>query len=78
MHGSNHPAMFKGPINSVCIACHTTHETFTHPIGETVYDPRTGQMMTCSSCHTTKGTEHENHLKFAGTRDLCVQCHRDH
>jgi predicted CXXCH cytochrome family protein len=34
--------------------------------------------MTCSSCHTTKGTEHENHLKFAGTRDLCVQCHRDH
>ncbi len=76
-HGSNHPAMAKGPINSVCVTCHVTHEQFTHPIGETVYDPRTGQMMTCASCHTSKGTEYENHLRFRGTRDLCVQCHRN-
>lgn len=75
-HGSNHPAMFKAAVNTVCIACHTKHDEFTHPIGESVYDPRTGQMMTCASCHATKGTDHENHLKFSGTRDLCVQCHR--
>jgi predicted CXXCH cytochrome family protein len=77
-HGSNHPAMARGPVNTVCISCHKKHDQFTHPIGENVFDPRTGQMMTCASCHTSKGTDHQNHLRFSGTRDLCVQCHRSH
>jgi predicted CXXCH cytochrome family protein len=78
LHGSNHPAMVKAPVNTVCIECHTDHELFTHPIGERVFDPRTGQMMTCASCHSSMGTSHEKHLRISGTRDLCVQCHRDH
>jgi predicted CXXCH cytochrome family protein len=77
-HGSNHPAMARAPINTVCVSCHVTHDQFTHPIGENVFDPRTGQMMTCASCHASKGTDNEYHLKFSGKRDLCVQCHRDH
>lgn len=77
-HGSNHPAMMRGPINEVCGECHSTHATFSHPIGEQVFDPRTGQVMTCGSCHATKGTDHEYHTRFSGTKTLCVQCHTDH
>lgn len=77
LHGSNHPAMLKSPVNTVCIDCHSEHEQFTHPIGERVFDPRTGQMMTCASCHSSMGTAFQNHLRYSGTRDLCVQCHRD-
>jgi len=76
-HGSNEPVMARAPINTVCARCHKRHSEFTHPIGETVYDPRTGQMMTCISCHSTKGTEYTTHLRFEGSRPLCVQCHRD-
>jgi predicted CXXCH cytochrome family protein len=76
-HGSNYPNMTKAPINEVCAPCHAQHSQFTHPIGEKVFDPRTLQMMTCTTCHSTKGSEYESHLRFQGSRDLCVQCHRD-
>jgi predicted CXXCH cytochrome family protein len=76
-HGSNHPAMAKGPINKVCGACHEKHGVFTHPIGENVFDPRTGQSLTCASCHASKGTEFPYHTRFNSKRDLCVQCHAD-
>lgn len=74
-HGSNHPAMAKAPINDVCSECHGQHGIFTHPIGENVFDPRTGQMMTCASCHASKGTENEYHTRFDRKKALCVQCH---
>ncbi|MBI5444176.1 MAG: cytochrome C, partial [Deltaproteobacteria bacterium] len=77
-HGSNHPVMTKATINAVCVGCHTKHEQFTHPIGEKVFDPRTGQVMTCASCHATKGTPYAYHLRFSGQRDLCIQCHREY
>lgn len=74
-HGSNHPAMVKGPINQVCQNCHGKHGMFTHPIGNNVYDPRTGQVMTCISCHATKGSDYPYHTRYSGKKDLCVQCH---
>jgi len=77
-HGSNHPAMFKAPINQVCSECHGQHGVFTHPIGETVFDPRTGQMMTCSSCHASKGSEFEYHTPYERKKALCVQCHAEY
>jgi predicted CXXCH cytochrome family protein len=76
-HGSNYPNMLSGPINSVCATCHEKHSQFTHPIGEKVFDPRTLQSLTCTTCHRSKGSEHFSHLRFDGNRDLCVQCHRD-
>jgi predicted CXXCH cytochrome family protein len=76
-HGSNHPVMAKAPINDVCAVCHEQHSKFTHPIGEKVNDPRTGQMMTCASCHASKGTEYPYHTRLSGAKDMCVQCHRD-
>ena len=77
-HGSNHPAMAKAPINLVCAECHGKHGVFTHPIGENVFDPRTGQMMTCASCHASKGSEHDYHTRFNRKKALCVQCHGEY
>lgn len=77
-HGSNHPAMLKGQINAVCGECHGHHATFSHPTGERVFDPRTGQVMTCGSCHATKGTDYEYHTRLSGKRALCVQCHTNY
>jgi len=77
-HGSNHPAMFRAPINEVCSKCHGQHGIFTHPIGENVFDPRTGQMMTCGSCHASKGSDFEFHTRFERKKALCVQCHAEY
>jgi predicted CXXCH cytochrome family protein len=77
-HGSNHPAMAKAPINEVCSSCHGKHGVFTHPIGENVFDPRTGQMMTCASCHASKGTDHDYHTRFNRKKALCIQCHAEY
>jgi predicted CXXCH cytochrome family protein len=77
-HGSNHPAMLKAPINNVCSECHGQHGVFTHPIGENVFDPRTGQMMTCASCHASKGTDYDYHTRFDRKKALCVQCHAEY
>jgi predicted CXXCH cytochrome family protein len=77
-HGSNHPAMAKAPINEVCNACHGQHGIFTHPIGEKILDPRTGQMMTCISCHALKGSDFEFHTRFERKKALCVQCHAEY
>ena len=77
-HGSNHPAMFKASINDVCSECHGQHGVFTHPIGDNVFDPRTGQMMTCGSCHASKGTDYEYHTRFERKKALCVQCHAEY
>lgn len=77
-HGSNHPSMAKAPINDVCSECHGEHGVFTHPIGENVFDPRTGQMMTCISCHATKGSEYDFHTWYDRKKALCVQCHAEY
>ena len=74
-HGSNHPAMLAAPINQVCNNCHGLHGSFTHPIGVDVFDPRTGQMMTCASCHATKGTDFAYHARQERKKALCIECH---
>jgi len=77
-HGSNHPAMFRAPINEVCSKCHERHGVFTHPIGDKVFDPRTGQTLTCGSCHASKGTDFEYHTRFERKKALCIQCHAEY
>jgi predicted CXXCH cytochrome family protein len=77
-HGSNHPSMVKGTINDVCNECHGLHGAFTHPIGENVFDPRTGQLMTCVSCHAIKGTDYEYFTRFHRKKALCIQCHEEY
>jgi len=77
-HGSNHPAMAKAEINAVCSECHGQHGVFTHPIGDKVFDPRTGQKMTCISCHASKGTDYQFHTRYERKKALCVQCHAEY
>lgn len=78
VHGSNQIAMLKGDGVKVCTRCHETQGKFTHPVGDKVHDPRTGQPLTCVSCHYPHGTNFEFNLKLNGARDLCIQCHRSY
>ena len=75
-HGSNEPAMLKGGGIDLCSGCHKEEGANTHPVGENVIDPRTGQILTCVSCHDPKGTNFKNQLKASGSEDLCKQCHK--
>lgn len=76
LHGSNQLAMLRGDGNEVCGRCHSSQGSFTHPVGEGVYDPRTGLELNCVTCHYPHGTDFEFNLKLGGGKDLCVQCHR--
>jgi len=77
LHGSDQVAMFITKPSEVCSGCHEDHSTFTHPLGENALDPRTGQPMTCVSCHDANvGTEFKYFLRGGAEKGLCVQCHR--
>lgn len=75
IHGSNRVAMLKMDGNAVCEQCHETQGKFTHPVGEAIRDPRNGTLVTCVTCHLTKGTDQPYHLRLNGEKELCVQCH---
>ncbi len=76
VHGSNEVAMLRGGGIGVCERCHKTQGQFSHPVGDKVLDPRTGQKMTCVDCHYPHGTDYKFSLKLSGSKDLCIQCHR--
>ncbi|MBI5557130.1 MAG: hypothetical protein HY885_05785 [Deltaproteobacteria bacterium] len=76
VHGSNRVAMLRGDGNAICTQCHETQGKFTHPVGEKILDARTGQMVTCISCHLPMGSDFKNELIYSGSKDLCVQCHK--
>ena len=59
----------------LCAQCHDAAETHAHPFGGKYTDPRNGQPLICTSCHTPHSSEHEFMLAFDRNRDLCVQCH---
>lgn len=77
VHGSNRIAMTKDDGNKICSSCHESQGQFSHPVGAGINDPRTGQEMTCNSCHNPMGTDFKGNLLLSGTKDLCVQCHQD-
>ncbi len=77
-HGSQRLVMLNADGNAVCSRCHETQGEFSHPVGTDVVDHRTGQEMTCLSCHDPMGTEYRYHLKLSGKKALCVQCHRSY
>ncbi len=78
VHGSNQWAMLKGDGNKACVSCHETQGQFTHPVGDTIRDPRTKQIVSCVSCHYSHGTHFKFELKYNGSRELCIQCHRSY
>lgn len=77
-HGSDRLVMLNADGNAVCSRCHKTQGEFSHPVGSEIVDHRTGQGMTCLSCHDPMGTEYRYNLKLSGKKALCVQCHRSY
>jgi predicted CXXCH cytochrome family protein len=78
VHGSDNLAMLREGGNDSCSRCHETQGKFSHPVGEKILDHRTGQMVTCVSCHNPMGTDYKYDLKLSGEKDLCVECHRSY
>jgi len=75
-HASSNLAFLKGDGVEVCSKCHKAQGAFSHPIGPNVLDPRTGQVMTCVTCHKPMGTDYPYHLVKDKEKGLCLLCHR--
>jgi predicted CXXCH cytochrome family protein len=46
-----------------------------HPLGADRLDPRTGEPITCVTCHDPHGTEFPMQLRGDQKRGLCLECH---
>lgn len=77
LHGSNQVAMLRDEPIKVCSRCHEEHSSFTHPIGKDALDPRSGQPMSCDTCHDPNlGTMFKYFLRGDAEGGLCVKCHK--
>jgi predicted CXXCH cytochrome family protein len=75
-HGSDDPKYLKTREVDLCARCHQAAHRVTHPVGEDVIDPRTGESVTCVSCHQMHGPDFADYLPLDPSSDLCIQCHR--
>jgi predicted CXXCH cytochrome family protein len=76
-HGAEQPLLFAADSVELCGGCHTHEHGVRHPLGEETRDPRTGNPMTCLSCHGLHRSDGEMYLFEADLRMLCVGCHKD-
>ena len=61
---------------ATCSICHDdVADTHLHPYGDPVRDPRTGDVLRCTSCHAPHSSEHEGLTTHEKDRALCIQCH---
>jgi predicted CXXCH cytochrome family protein len=49
--------------------------THAHPFQGPTKDPRTGEDIRCTSCHSPHSSTEETLLTHGKKRELCVQCH---
>jgi len=75
-HGANNANYLISPDGDFCRPCHEQAHAVTHPVGPEVIDARTGEPVTCLSCHQLHGAEFDWYLPLDPARDLCIQCHR--
>lgn len=76
-HGSEQPLLFADDSVKLCGTCHTHEHGVRHPLGEDTRDPRTGNPMSCLSCHGIHRADGEMYLFEADQRMLCIGCHKD-
>lgn len=76
-HGGPEPLLMPKPSSEICGDCHTHEHGIRHPLGEKVRDPRTGNPMTCLSCHGIHNAPYKMYLHASEERDLCIGCHKD-
>ncbi len=72
---SDRPLNYRSDEISLCSRCHASEHKTSHPQGENVLDPRTGEMVTCNSCHSMHSSKDEFMLTHDRKRALCIQCH---
>jgi predicted CXXCH cytochrome family protein len=75
-HGGEDPMYLRTLTVALCADCHTDAHRVSHPVGPEILDPRTGQPVTCLSCHQLHGADFAKYLPADPTRELCLQCHR--
>lgn len=75
-HGNNDRQLIKKRDTMLCGQCHAAAHDVTHPVGPEVIDPRTGESVTCLSCHQLHGARFEQYLPLSPQMELCVQCHK--
>ncbi|MBD3163264.1 MAG: hypothetical protein GF346_12375 [Candidatus Eisenbacteria bacterium] len=75
-HGSDDPFYLAKDRVSLCADCHVNAHRSSHPIGPEVIDPRTGESVTCLSCHELHDPPFADYLPLDPQMDLCIQCHR--
>jgi predicted CXXCH cytochrome family protein len=73
-HSSKQPGLLHTDAIRTCLPCHPTQQ-HGHPIGADHIDPRTGETMTCISCHQPHGSEFSGFLRGDQSRGLCLECH---
>ena len=76
-HGSDRPLLLANDPIELCGECHSHEHSVTHPLGEDTHDPRTGNPMTCRSCHGMHDSPYEHYLLRSGDRELCLSCHKE-
>jgi predicted CXXCH cytochrome family protein len=76
-HAGERPLMLKLDSIELCGQCHEHEHGIRHPLGEETRDPRSGNPMTCLSCHGIHDAPHEMYLLGSPEKDLCLGCHKD-
>lgn len=76
-HGGERPLLLVQDPVDLCGGCHSHEHTVSHPLGEATRDPRTGDPMTCRSCHGIHDAPYEHYLHRSGERELCLSCHKE-
>jgi predicted CXXCH cytochrome family protein len=77
-HGSDFTSLLPQEVNEFCIGCHeeSVNLQHMHPVGGDKLDPRTGEVLSCASCHSPHSSDFSRLLTHDQGRELCVQCHR--
>jgi predicted CXXCH cytochrome family protein len=75
-HGSQTKGILAEAQVALCSGCHDdVAEIHAHPYQGPKKDPRTGEDLVCTSCHSPHSSEEEALLTHEKRRQLCVQCH---
>ncbi len=75
-HGADNAKYLRRLDVELCARCHEAAHRTSHPVGPEVIDARTGEPVTCLSCHQLHGAAFEKYLPLSPEMDLCIQCHK--
>lgn len=73
---SPHEIYLRADGIQTCARCHIQQHKVAHPLGRDVKDPRSGQPVSCITCHSMHSSKAEFMLYFDRKRQLCIQCHK--